>query len=70
MGVGAGLLGGGQHADDGVYRYKLAYAPDGATPSCIGGDIYLNDEYMDLCQRMTAAGAPVWPERIQFYDPS
>lgn len=64
------LLGGGQRADDGVYRYKLAYAPDGAMPSRIGGDIYLKDRYDDLRERMTAAGAPMWPDRIQFYDPT
>lgn len=62
------LLGGGQSPDDGVYRYKLAYAPEGARPSLVGGDIFVPDAYRDLKARMSAAGAPMAPNRFQFYD--
>ena len=62
------LLGGGQRPDDGVYRYKAAYAPDGARPSYIGGTVFMPDEYESLRRRMQAHDLPISSERFQFYD--
>jgi len=62
------LLGGGQSPDDGVYRYKLAYAPNGARPSYVGGAVFMPDEYEGLRHRMQANDLPVSGGRFQFYD--
>lgn len=62
------LLGGGPAGDDGVFRYKQAYAPDGIVPSRIGCTIYDQAAYDALRTRMTVDGRPMRPERFQFYD--
>ena len=62
------LLGGGQSRDDGVFRYKLAYAPDGARRSFVGGTVFLPEDYATLREELRAADFPVMADRFQFYD--
>ena len=60
------LLGGGVRADDGIERYKRAYAPSGALPSRVGGRVFDADA-MAVLRR--SPDAVVNPRRFQFYDP-
>ena len=62
------LLGGGQNPNDGVYRYKLAYAPYGARRSFVGGTIFLPDNYSALRTSMLKNKDPMALNRFQFYD--
>lgn len=62
------LLGGGLRADDGMFKFKLAYAPEGVYPSRIGGMIWDPHAYQKLRDEMTGAGVAIPAGRFQFYD--
>jgi CelD/BcsL family acetyltransferase involved in cellulose biosynthesis len=62
------LLGAGQAPDDGITRYKLAYAPEGALPSVIGGTVYAPAAYESRAELMRALGREPPAGRLQFYD--
>lgn len=62
------LLGGGVNPDDGIERYKRAYAPEGALPSRIGGLIFDAGAIGELRRRMEISAAAMKPGRFQFYD--
>lgn len=68
LGVEFFLLGGGLSADDGIFNFKKAYAPNGVYPSRIGGTVWDNAAYAQLRQEMIAAGAPMAANRFQYYD--
>lgn len=63
------ILGGGSQPGDGIFKYKLAFAPDGARPSIVGGHIYDPTAYDKLKTDLAGAGVTINPGRIQFYDP-
>lgn len=60
------LLGGGVQRGDGIERYKLAFAPDGARASLIGGFIFDSEAMRTLSQQ---PGITKNAQRFQFYDP-
>lgn len=62
------LLGGGQAADDGIFNFKKAYAPEGVYSSRICGTIWDSSAYNQLQQAMIVAGLPVAPNRFQYYE--
>ena len=62
------LLGGGTHADDGIFNFKRAYAPEGVYPSRIGGMVWDRAAYDSVRDQLLAAGQAVAPNRFQFYD--
>lgn len=45
------VLGGGYQPDDGIYKYKLGYAPQGITPFYVGRRIYNQPLYDELVER-------------------
>ncbi|MEP6622104.1 MAG: GNAT family N-acetyltransferase, partial [bacterium] len=47
------VLGGGYAPDDGIFRYKLAFAPDGRRPFYVGRRILLPAAYARLVERRT-----------------
>lgn len=44
------VLGGGYGSDDGIYEFKLGFAPDGVYEFYIGRKIFNNDLYLELCK--------------------
>ncbi len=62
------LLGGGSKPDDGIFKFKKAYAPDGVLPSRIGGMIWNHQAYQQIKEDMISAGIIVPKNRFQFYD--
>ena len=62
------LLGGGVNKDDGIYKYKLWFAPSGSCKSYIGGVIYNQKSYNDLKKYMDSKNFSYDTKRIQFYD--
>lgn len=44
------VLGGGNGSDDGIYEYKLGFAPDGIYKYYIGQKVFNNDLYNKLCE--------------------
>ena len=62
------LLGGGQKANDNIFSFKQAFAPDGVRPSLVGGTIWRRDDYEDLLRNMAHAGRDIPSNRFQFYD--
>lgn len=52
-GRSAFVLGGGITRDDGIYRYKLAFSPSGATPFRVGQAVYDEAIYGKLVARRT-----------------
>jgi len=44
------VLGGGQTEDDGIFRYKVAFATQGIVPYCIGTKVFDMANYDYLCQ--------------------
>ena len=62
------ILGGGYEVGDGIYQYKLAFAPNGAMPFFVGHRVFRTDLYDNLvknklaltkseeCQRMPRSG--------------
>ncbi|NVK18600.1 MAG: GNAT family N-acetyltransferase [Methylocystaceae bacterium] len=68
MGCRYYLLGGGHQAEDGIFKYKKAYAPEGVYPSFIGGTIWNNERYQKLKLELSEAGHQIISSRFQFYD--
>jgi hypothetical protein len=62
------LLGGGQKANDNIFSFKYAYAPDGVLPSLVGGTVWRSDDYESLKREMTQSGHEIPSNRFQFYD--
>jgi hypothetical protein len=62
------LLGGGARPDDGIFKFKKAYAPEGVLPSRIGGTIWDHPSYERLKSHLTSAGEAFSSNRFQFYD--
>ncbi|SHN82401.1 GNAT family N-acetyltransferase [Bradyrhizobium erythrophlei] len=62
------FLGGGQRANDSIFSFKHAYAPDGVLASLVGGTIWRHDEYEGLKLDMIQGGREISPNRFQFYD--
>jgi lipid II:glycine glycyltransferase (peptidoglycan interpeptide bridge formation enzyme) len=60
------VLGGGYEPDDGIYRYKLAFAPHGAVPFFAGTRVLRPDAYEALV-RARAAAEPGWQPRPGFF---
>lgn len=44
------VLGGGYQPDDGIFRYKLAFAPNGGSPFLVGCKILIPQLYYDLIE--------------------
>ena len=60
------VLGGGYEPDDGIYRYKLSFAPDGVIPFGIGCRVFCRETYNELVKaRSEACGAE--PPRPGFF---
>jgi hypothetical protein len=64
------LLGGGNQKDDGIFKYKSSFCPDGIYPSRIGGTVFEPGLYSSLAQQMKEQGEPINESRFQFYDAS
>jgi|SaaInlStandDraft_4_1057021.scaffolds.fasta_scaffold03819_5 hypothetical protein len=62
------LLGGGSKPNDGIFKFKKAYAPDGILPSKIGAMIWNQPAYQQMKEDMLYAGLEVPQNRFQFYD--
>jgi hypothetical protein len=62
------LLGGGSRPDDGIFKYKKAYAPEGVLPSRVGGTVWDQRTYDGLRAELSAAGVPIREGRFQFYE--
>jgi hypothetical protein len=64
------VLGGGYQKEDGILRYKLAFAPDGRRPYFLGGRVLHRDLYDDLLQHRidyeTKQGKP-WQPKEHFF---
>ena len=58
------LLGGGTQLDDGIYRYKAAFAPGGEQKSYVGGVIFDQEQYDFLRSEPLGVSRP---RRFQFY---
>ena len=43
------ILGGGHGADDGIFQYKSALAPDGIVDFYVGTDVFSDEKYKELC---------------------
>ncbi|HLL82213.1 MAG TPA: GNAT family N-acetyltransferase [Longimicrobium sp.] len=52
------VLGGGYQPDDGIYRYKLAFAPGGATPYRVGYRVLDPELYAALSRRRPGEPVP------------
>jgi hypothetical protein len=63
------LLGGGARAEDGIFNFKKAYAPEGVLPSRVGGTIWDHQAYERLKHELPSAGVAILANRFQFYDP-
>jgi hypothetical protein len=57
-GLGAFVLGGGPTPDDGIFRYKLSFAPGGVVPFRVGTRVLRPDLYERLDARRAARRAP------------
>jgi hypothetical protein len=51
LGKKAYILGGGYERGDGIFRYKLSFAPDGIVPFMVGKKIYDQTRYGELVER-------------------
>jgi hypothetical protein len=64
------VLGGGYRSEDGIYRYKRAFAPHGQTKYLQGGQIFLPDSYTALVgarQRFALEHGESWSPRQGFF---
>ncbi len=64
------VLGGGYQAGDGIYRYKLAFAPNGRTPYYLGGRVLseeLNAELIRAREQFATSHAEAWSPRPAFF---
>lgn len=44
------ILGGGHGKDDGIFQYKLSFAPHGIVDFCVGTDMFCGNAYDMLCE--------------------
>ena len=68
MGITHYLLGGGHNPDDGVYKYKRSFDPNGHAPSLVGCAIHAGDAYNQLNQEFALRGQRTCAQRFQFYE--
>jgi hypothetical protein len=64
------VLGGGYSPGDGIYRYKLAFAPEGSVPFAIGSRVLNTSAYEELVDARRAAGAVTgkeWQPNPQYF---
>lgn len=64
------VLGGGQAQDDGIFRYKLSFAPQGTVPYCIGAKIFDQAAYDSVCalrRRHEGKSGKQWAPRPGFF---
>lgn len=64
------VLGGGYRPGDGIYRYKLSFAPKGAVPFFVGKRVLLTDLENKLLSRRQAAELErgvSWTPRVDFF---
>ncbi|WP_321475649.1 GNAT family N-acetyltransferase [uncultured Paludibaculum sp.] len=64
------VLGGGYTPNDGIYRYKLSFAPTGRVPFLLGCRVFLEDVYMELSEThraLSRAANCVGDERPSFF---
>ncbi len=64
------VLGGGHVRDDGIYRYKLSFAPDGRVPFALGCRVLYASAYERLTQsrqRLAAAQAIPWQPKPEYF---
>jgi len=54
VGKRAFVLGGGRRRDDGIYRYKRSFAPNGVVPFSVGSRILDHERYEALCDAAAA----------------
>lgn len=59
------VLGGGYQPDDGIYNYKLAFAPKGSVPFFIGRRVLANDIYDRLVKNKIEQLPPPKQELLQ-----
>ena len=50
------LIGGGIEEGDGIFRYKIGFAPKGAVPSHVGCTIYDTMAYQTLKENIISQG--------------
>jgi hypothetical protein len=64
------VLGGGPAGEDGIYRYKRAFAPTGERPFAVGRRVFdgiLYSALIDARSRYEAASGRVWRPRDDFF---
>lgn len=61
------VLGGGYQPDDGIYRYKTSFAPDGQVPFRVGTRIHDAARYAALVERRRALAADDWTPARSFF---
>lgn len=64
------VLGGGQASDDGIFRYKRAFAPHGLVPYLVGSRVFDEDRYDRLVAAHRARGRhrlPGWEPDFDFF---
>ena len=64
------VLGGGYQGEDGIYRYKRAFAPHGQTVYSLGGQIFSGVWYAELVsarQRFASERGEDWQPRTGFF---
>jgi hypothetical protein len=62
------VLGGGASPNDGVFQYKLSFAPGGAVDFYLRKRIVWPEKYVEFCERSTALrGCPVEPMKTDFF---
>jgi hypothetical protein len=64
------VLGGGYRGEDGIYRYKRAFAPRGQTQYILGGQIFSGDLYAALAgarERFALERGEEWRPRPGFF---
>jgi hypothetical protein len=45
------ILGGGHESNDGIFRYKKSFAPQGSMPFCVGTKIHDANNYSRLIEK-------------------
>jgi hypothetical protein len=64
------VLGGGRYPDDGIYKYKLSFAPGGMVPFTTGQRILDEEQYRVLTNRRRAefqAHGLSWLDNVHFF---
>jgi len=64
------VLGGGYAGRDGIFRYKLSFAPKGEVPFRVGMKVYDLECYNELCRQRTAweqARGSIWVPKNDYF---